>query len=50
MEESLPYLEREPALFPNVRVIMLMGLYNDGAEYNETASEDIATMYQLITE
>ena len=25
MEESLPYLERELALFPNVKVIMLMG-------------------------
>ena len=25
MEESLPYLEQELALFPNVRVIMLMG-------------------------
>ena len=25
IEESLPYLERELALFPNVRVIMLMG-------------------------
>ena len=25
IEENLPYLERELALFPNVRVIMLMG-------------------------
>ena len=25
MEESLPYLERELALFPNVKVVMLMG-------------------------
>ena len=25
IEESLPYLERELALFPNVKVIMLMG-------------------------
>ncbi len=25
MDESLPYLERELALFPNVKVIMLMG-------------------------
>ena len=99
IEESLPYLERELALFPNVKVIMLMGdvakkafnmiskkatkknavpsistykLRNTEILYNgiriipsyimtgqniliekskfEMASEDIATMYQLITE
>lgn len=98
MEESLPYLERELALFPNVKVIMLMGdvakkafnliskkatkknavpsistykLRNTEISYNsirilpsyimtgqniliekskfEMASEDIATMYRLIT-
>lgn len=99
IEESLPYLERELALFPNVKVIMLMGdvakkafnmiskkatkknavpsvstykLRNTEILYNgirilpsyimtgqniliekskfEMASEDIATMYRLITE
>lgn len=99
IEESLPYLERELALFPNVNVIMLMGdvakkafnmiskkatkknavpsvstykLRNTEILYNgirilpsyimtgqniliekskfEMASEDIATMYRLITE
>lgn len=99
IEESLPYLERELALFPNIKVIMLMGdvakkafniiskkatkksavpsistykLRNTEILYNgirilpsyimtgqniliekskfEMASEDIATMYRLITE
>ena len=98
IEESLPYLERELALFPNVKVIMLMGdvakkafnmiskkatkknvvpsvstykLRNTEILYNgirvlpsyimtgqniliekskfKMASEDIATMYRLIT-
>jgi uracil-DNA glycosylase len=98
IEESLPYLERELALFPNVKVIMLMGdvakkafnmiskkvtkknavpsvstykLRNTEILYNgiriipsyimtgqniliekskfEMSSEDIATMYRLIT-